>query len=60
MISSIVFFACLLTNKEKNTPKKSFSSFDGLGSVFVLIFFSLTVEKKHPRSKMERGLPYLF
>ena len=40
-ISSAVFLACLLTNKEKNAIKRSLSSFDGLGSVFVLIFFSL-------------------
>lgn len=43
LISAIVFFACLITNKEKKTQKKSLSSFDGLGSVFVLIFFSLTL-----------------
>ena len=43
LISAIVFFACLLTNKETKTTKKSLSSFDGLGSVFVLIFFSLTL-----------------
>ena len=43
LISVIVFFACLLTNKEKKTARKSLSSFDGLGSVFVLIFFSLTL-----------------
>ncbi len=43
LISAIVFFACLLTNKEKKTTKKSLSSFDGIGSVFVLIFFSLTL-----------------
>ena len=42
-ISAIVFLACLLTNKEKKSIKKSLSSFDGLGSVFVLIFFSLTL-----------------
>ena len=40
-ISAAVFFYCLLTNKEKKAQKKSLSSFDGLGSVFVLIFFSL-------------------
>ena len=40
-ISAAVFLACLLTNKEKNAIKRSLSSFDGLGSVFVLIFFSL-------------------
>ena len=43
LISTTVFLACLLTNKEKKTTKKSLSSFDGLGSVFVLIFFSLTL-----------------
>ena len=43
LISTIIFFACLLTNKEKKTTKKSLSGFDGLGSVFILIFFSLTL-----------------
>ena len=43
LISAVVFFACLFTNKEKKTPKGSLSSFDGLGSVFVLIVFSLTL-----------------
>ena len=42
-ISVAVFLACLLTNKEKKAPKRSLSSFDGLGSVFVLIFFSLVL-----------------
>ena len=41
LISLAVFFACLLTNKENKATEKSLSSFDGLGSVFVLIFFSL-------------------
>jgi MFS family permease len=41
LISAVVFFACLITNKEKKSSKRSLSSFDGLGSVFVLIFFSL-------------------
>jgi predicted MFS family arabinose efflux permease len=40
-ISAAVFIACLLTNKEKKAPKRALSSFDGLGSVLVLIFFSL-------------------
>jgi Na+/melibiose symporter-like transporter len=40
-ISAAVFFACLLTGKEKSAQKGSLSGFDGLGSVFVLIFFSL-------------------
>ncbi len=42
-ISAVVFFSCILTNKEKSVPQKSLSSFDGLGSVFILIFFSLTL-----------------
>ena len=42
-ISAVVFVACLLTNNEKRAPKGSPSSFDGLGSVFVLIFFSLVL-----------------
>ena len=42
LISVIVFFSCLITNKEKNkSAKNTFSSFDWLGSVFVVIFFSL-------------------
>jgi MFS family permease len=36
-----VFLACLLSTQEKRNFKKSLSSFDGLGSVFVLIFFGL-------------------
>ena len=43
IISAAVFLACLLTDREKKNTKKSLSSFDGLGSVFVLIFFSLTL-----------------
>ena len=43
IISSVVFIACLLTNKEKNAAKKTLSGFDTLGSVFVLIFFSLSL-----------------
>ena len=42
-ISIAVFLACLLTNKEKKAPKRPLSGFDGLGSVFVLIFFSLVL-----------------
>ena len=43
LISVTVFFACFLTNREKKAHKKTLSGFDGLGSVFVLIFFSLTL-----------------
>ena len=43
LISAVIFFACLLTNNEKKIQKKSLSGFDGRGSVFVLIFFSLTL-----------------
>ena len=42
-ISVAVFFACLLTVKEKKAQKKSLSDFDALGSIFVLIFFSLAL-----------------
>ncbi len=40
-ISVIIFVVCFLTNKEKNMPQRSLSAFDGLGSIFVLLFFSL-------------------
>ena len=43
LISAVVFIACLLTNKEKKASRRSLSSFDGLGSVFILIFFSLVL-----------------
>lgn len=43
LISVLVFMACLLTNKEGRSPKKTLSGFDGLGSAFVLIFFSLVL-----------------
>ena len=42
-ISAIVFLLCLLFNKERKMPKSSLSGFDGLGSAFVLIFFSLVL-----------------
>ena len=41
LISTAVFLACLFTSKERKVPRVSLASFDGLGSVFVLIFFSL-------------------
>ena len=40
-ISVSVLFACTLVNNEKKITKKTLSDFDGLGSVFVVIFFSL-------------------
>lgn len=43
LICAVVFLACLFTNKEEKGQRKSLSGFDGLGSVFVLIFFSLTL-----------------
>ena len=43
LISVLIFIACLFTNKEKKSAKGSLSDFDGLGSVLVLIFFSLTL-----------------
>ena len=41
LISSIIFFACLLFKKEKRSERKPLSGFDGAGSVLVLLFFSL-------------------
>ena len=43
IICTIVFIGCLMTLREKNTARGSLSGFDGLGSAFVLIFFSLTL-----------------
>ena len=40
-ISVITFFLCLVTGDKKASAKKEIINFDGLGSVFVLIFFSL-------------------
>ena len=42
-ISAIVFLLCFLFNKERKMPASSLSGFDGLGSAFVLIFFSLVL-----------------
>ena len=42
-ISAIVFLLCFLFNKERKMQKSSLSGFDGLGSAFVLIFFSLVL-----------------
>ena len=42
-ISAIVFLLCFLLNMERKMPKSSLSGFDGLGSAFVLIFFSLVL-----------------
>ena len=43
LICAVVFLGCLVTLREKNAARGSLSGFDGLGSVFVLIFFSLTL-----------------
>jgi MFS family permease len=43
LLSSLIFFACLILNKEKKTVRKSLTDFDWLGSIFVLIFFSLAL-----------------
>ena len=40
-ISVITFFLCLLTGDKKDSVKKGIKSFDSIGAVFVLIFFSL-------------------
>lgn len=41
LICAVILLACIFTDKTTNTAKSSLSGFDGLGSVFVLIFFSL-------------------
>ena len=43
LLSVIIFFACLILNKEKKTARKSLVDFDLLGAVFVFIFFSLAL-----------------
>ena len=43
LLSVIIFFACLILNKERDTTRKSLTDFDWLGSIFVLIFFSLAL-----------------
>ena len=40
-ISVIIFILCLLTSDKKASVKKEIKNFDGVGAVFVLIFFSL-------------------
>ena len=40
-ISVAVFFACLMTGNKEKTVRKRLINFDGIGAVFVLIFFSL-------------------
>ena len=40
-ISVIIFILCLLTSDKKASVKKEIRNFDGLGAIFVLIFFSL-------------------
>ncbi len=41
LISVLVLLACLITNREKRSAKKSIAGFDGYGSVLVIVFFSL-------------------
>ena len=43
LLSVIIFFACLICNKERNAVRKSLTDFDWLGAIFVLIFFSLAL-----------------
>ena len=43
LLSVIIFFACLILNKERKTVHKSLTDFDWLGAIFVLIFFSLAL-----------------
>ena len=43
LLSSFIFFVCFILNKEKKSARKSFADFDWVGSIFVLIFFSLAL-----------------
>ncbi len=43
VISVIIFILCLLTTDKKVSVKKEIKNFDGIGAVFVLIFFSLVL-----------------
>ena len=40
-ICACVFFACLMTGNKEKIVRKRLANFDGIGAVFVLIFFSL-------------------
>ena len=40
-LSVITFFLCLVTGEKKKSTRKQIKNFDGIGAVFVLIFFSL-------------------
>ena len=41
VLSGIVFLLCLLIRDKKQTVRKKSENFDGVGAVFVLLFFSL-------------------
>ena len=41
VISVITFFLCLVSGDKKPSVRKKITDFDGLGAVFILIFFSL-------------------
>ena len=41
VLSVITFFLCLVTGEKKKSTRKQIKNFDGIGAVFVLIFFSL-------------------
>ena len=41
LISALVFFVCLVSGRGETKRRKSLKDFDGAGSLFVLIFFSL-------------------
>ena len=41
VLSTIVFLLCLLIRDKKETVRKKSENFDGVGAVFILLFFSL-------------------
>ncbi len=42
-ICAVVFFLCLVTREHEAGPRRSLAGFDGVGAVFVLIFFGLAL-----------------
>jgi MFS family permease len=43
LLSVIIFFACLVLNKEKHTSRQTLTDFDWLGAIFVFVFFALAL-----------------
>ncbi len=42
-ICAVILLACVLTGRKEKSERKPIENFDGLGAVFVVVFFSLTL-----------------